>query len=123
MLTTFTHALQIIVALGLLNVWLLRFNRSTDYRGGEAKNLKEEFEVYGLPAWFCYFVGFLKIGSAIGLLLGFWIPALVLPSAGLVVILMIGAVLMHFKVGDPLKKTIPAICMLLMASAISASQL
>ena len=40
---------QLIIALGILNVWLLRFNKATIYRGGSAKNMKEEFATYGLP--------------------------------------------------------------------------
>ena len=35
--------LQVFVGLGILNVWLIRANWSTGYRGGDAKNLKEEF--------------------------------------------------------------------------------
>lgn len=104
--------MQIIVAFGLLNVWLLRANLSTDYRGGNAKNIKEEFAVYGLPGWFCSLVGFLKVGSAFLLLLGLWIPSLILPSALLIAVLMLGAVSMHAKVKDPIKKTIPAALML-----------
>lgn len=115
--------LQIIVALGLLNVWLLRFNKSTQYRGGNAKNLKEEFATYGLPSWFTYLIGALKIGSALALLAGVWIPALVLPSAALVVFLMIGALAMHFKVGDPVMKSMPAGIMLLMGAIITVGSL
>lgn len=111
--------LQIVVALGLLNVWLLRFNKSTAYRGGNAKNLKDEFAAYGLPSWFVYFIGTLKIGSAIALLAGFWVPSLVVPAAGLVVLLMIGALLMHLKVKDPLMKSMPAALMLIMGLLIS----
>lgn len=40
---------QLIIALGILNVWLLRFNKATVYRGGGAKNMKQEFAAYGLP--------------------------------------------------------------------------
>jgi uncharacterized membrane protein YkgB len=110
--------LQAIVALGLLNVWLLRFNMSTEYRGGEAKTLVEEFAVYGLPQWFCYFVGILKVSAAVGLLVGFLYPTLILPSSGLIVVLMIGAVSMHLKVGDPIRKAIPAAAMLLMSTLV-----
>lgn len=109
---------QAIIALGLLNVWLIRFNKSTAYRGGEARTLLEEFAVYGLPAWFCYFVGVLKISAAIALLLGFIFPKLVLPAAGLIVVLMIGAVAMHFKVKDSIKKAVPASAMLVMSAVI-----
>jgi len=110
--------LQVVVALGLLNVWLLRANKSTAYRGGDAKTIKEEFAVYGLPSWFCTLIGVLKVTSAIMLILGFWFPALVLPSVLLILILMCGAVVMHAKVKDPIKKTIPAALMLLMSLMI-----
>ncbi len=111
--------LQIIVALGLLNVWLLRFAKTTQYRGGKAQNLKEEFAAYGLPSWFMYMIGTLKIGSALALLAGFWLPLLVAPAAGLVVLLMLGALFMHFKIRDPIIKSVPAALMLTMGLFIS----
>ena len=43
--------LQLILALGIVNVWLLRSGRATAYRGGNASNLKSEFAAYGLPDW------------------------------------------------------------------------
>jgi hypothetical protein len=52
--------LQILIALGLINVWVFRFARATEYRGAGAKNMKEEFAVYGLPSWFLYVVGLSK---------------------------------------------------------------
>jgi hypothetical protein len=115
--------LQIIVALGLLNVWLLRFSKSTEYRGGGAKSLKEEFSVYGLPTWFMYLIGALKIGSALALLAGLWLPMLVKPAAGLVVLLMLGALAMHIKVRDPIGKSLPAALMLAMSLVISLMEL
>lgn len=110
--------LQLIVALGLLNVWLLRFGKSTDYRGGSAKNLKEEFATYGLPVWFFYLVGALKIGSALALLAGIWYPELVLYAAGVICLLMLGSLSMHLKVHDPLKKSLPALLMLVMSVSL-----
>jgi hypothetical protein len=114
------QSLQLIIALGLLNVWLLRFSKKTEYRGGDASNLIEEFAVYGLPVWFCYLIGFLKIGSAVMLLLGLWIPELTLPASLLVIALMLGAVSMHAKVKDPIKKALPAGAMLLMSVIVFA---
>lgn len=113
--------IQLIIALGLLNVWLVRANWSTAYRGGNAKTLREEFAVYGLPGWFCTFVGFLKISSAIVLLAGLWIPQLILPAAAMITVLMLGAVSMHAKVKDPLSKALPATAMLIMSLILSAS--
>jgi len=111
-------ALQILVSLGLLNVWLLRFNQRSKYRGGSAQNLTEEFKIYQLPTWFMYAVGTLKIGSAIALLLGLYYPSLIVPSSAIVVLLMFGAMLMHAKVKDSMLKYIPALVMFLMGLAI-----
>ena len=104
--------LQIVVSLGLLNVWLLRFSRSTAYRGGEARSMPEEFAAYGLPGWFTYVVGALKVGGALCLIAGLWFHPLVLPAALVIGILMVGALAMHLKIRDPLKKSVPALFML-----------
>ena len=41
-------------------------------------------------------------------------------AAGLVAALMVGALAMHLKVGDPLMKSLPAALMLAMSAAIVA---
>lgn len=123
MQTIFINALQLIIALGLINVWIFRFNKTTAYRGGDAKNIVEEFAVYGLPKWFCYFIGFLKLTSAVLLLAGFFYKELILPASLLVVFLMLGAVLMHLKVKDPISKALPAGSMLLMGLLVVISTL
>jgi hypothetical protein len=106
---------QIIIALGIFNVWLLRYNRATDYRGGSAKNMPGEFAAYGLPFWFMCAIGILKVLLAIALLVGIWIPALVVPAATAMAILMVGAVAVHLKVGDPIKRAAPAALMLVLS--------
>lgn len=110
--------LQVVVGLGILNVWLIRSNWSTAYRGGDAKNLKEEFATYGLPVWFFYLVGVLKISCALALLAGIWFHALVIPGAAGLAILMAGAFTMHLKVKDPFRKAWPSLAMLAMSVAI-----
>ena len=115
--------LQVIVGVGLLNVWLLRRDSATAYRGGEAKNLKEEFATYGLPAPMFYIVGGLKIICGVLLLVGLGFRPVVLPAAAVVAVLMMGAVAMHLKVGDPVSKFVPAALMLAMSGAICAISL
>lgn len=115
---TIPALLQLIVAIGLLNVWLLRSKSATSYRGGDAKSLKEEFDAYGLPSVAFFVVGALKIGAGIALLVGFWMPELIRPSATIVAVLMVGALAMHLKVGDPIKKSVPALLMLAMSAGI-----
>ena len=111
--------LQIVAALGLLNVWLLRATRPTAYRGADAANLREEFAAYGLPAWMVVVVGVLKVGAALALLAGIWYRPLVLPAALLICVLMLGALAMHFKIHDPLRKSAPAAGMLALAVLIA----
>ena len=110
--------LQVVVALGLLNVWLLRSLKPTRYRGGESVTLSQEFSAYGLPTWFFYLIGTLKIGSALMLLLGFWFPVLVQPAAFTILVLMVGALAMHFRVKDPLFRSVPALSMLIMCTVL-----
>ena len=111
--------LQLTAALGLLNVWLVRFNRPTGYRGADAHSMVEEFAAYGLPSWFAYLIGSLKIGAALALIAGIWQPGLVLPAAATISALMIGALAMHLRVHDALKKSLPAIGMLALCLVIS----
>ncbi len=115
-----TNLLQLIVGLGLLNVWLVRGRSATSYRGGAAKTLQEEFATYGLPGFAFYLVGALKIGAAVVLLAGVWMALPAREAAGLVAVLMIGALAMHFKVGDPLIKSLPAGLMLALSGVIAA---
>jgi len=115
-----TNLLQLIVGLGLLNVWLVRGRSATAYRGGAAQTLQAEFAAYGLPGFVFYLVGALKVGAAIVLIAGVWMALPVREAAGLVVALMVGALAMHLKVGDPLMKSLPAALMLAMSAAIVA---
>lgn len=111
--------LQLLAGFGIFNVWLLRFKSHTAYRGGNAGSMKEEFAHYGLPEWSVPAVGFLKLASATGLILGLFIPVLVLPSALLLAVLMAGALSMHLKVKDPFKKSVPALGMLIITLVIA----
>jgi uncharacterized membrane protein YphA (DoxX/SURF4 family) len=113
-----TVLLQLIVAFGLLNVWLIRSNQKTPYRGSDGTSLKNEFAAYGLPLWSFYVIGFIKISAALLLLLGLWQPFLVFPAALVVSFMMLGAVCMHIKVRDPFKKLLPALIMLFFSIVI-----
>jgi hypothetical protein len=64
-------------------------------------------------------VGVLKIGSAFALILGLWISSAAFVASILVAFLMVGAITMHIKIHDPIKKSVPAILMLVMSLAIS----
>jgi hypothetical protein len=112
-------ALKLIVALGILNVWLLRSGKATAYRGKDAKNLREEFAVYGLPYPIFILIGILKVGLALGLVISLWIPGVAQPAALGMGVLMLGAFVMHLKVKDPINKALPSLAVLAMCVAIA----
>ena len=114
-----TIILQVIVAVSLLNVWLVQYGKATQWRGGNAKTLREEFSVYGLPAWSLYLVGTLKVTLALVLLAAIWLPSLQRPAALGLAILLLGSIAMHLKIGDPLKKSFPAFLFLCMCLYIA----
>lgn len=118
-MNAFQIILQLVIGLGILNVWLIRFNQKTPYRGGNAANLKDEFKVYGLPSGVVYVVGFIKVTAAIALIAGIFYPALVLPAAGTLAVFMIVAVLMHLRAKDPFIKSFPAASVLVMTLLVT----
>lgn len=112
---------QIVIALGIFNVWIVRYGKATSWRGSEATNMREEFEVYGLSSTVLRIVGFLKLLFAVLLIAGIWFPQLTKPAAAGLGLLMLGAVFMHFKVKDPPKKSLPAFTMLVLCSLVVLS--
>lgn len=112
-------ALKLIVGLSILNVWLLRANKSTEWRGGNADNIVEEFKAYGLPKWFMYIIGTAKSILAVLLLASIMYPQVEMIAALGIAFLMTGAVSMHFKIGDPLKKSLPAFTFLVLSLVIA----
>ena len=118
---TIIIVIQVIIALGIFNVWLLRFGRPTGWRGGSAQNMTEEFQAYGLPGSFVWIIGFLKLLLAVLLIAGIWFPAVTRPAAIGMAVLMLGAVAMHVKVKDPLKKSLPALTMLVLSVIVAAA--
>ena len=102
------YLLMSTISLIVLNVWFFRFNTFTIYRGGNATNMIEEFAVYGFSETVVYIIGGLKILAAFGLLFGFFLKKTILPSVSLMGTLMLGAIIMHFKINDEAIKFLPA---------------
>ncbi len=107
--------LQTVIALGILNVWLLRYGQPSAWRGGRAVTMKEEFAVYGLSGGVMYGVGLVKVSCALLLLVGIWFPSVTTPAAGLIALLMASAVAMHVKIRDQPKKSLPAATLLVLS--------
>jgi uncharacterized membrane protein YkgB len=111
----FSAICQVLVGVSVLNVWLIRSQKSTPFRGGNAHTVFEEFDVYGLPVWSVYAVGASKVILAVFLLAGLWIQQLATIGGIGMAAFMVGAVAMHIKVQDPVKKSAPAAIFLLLS--------
>lgn len=111
----FLIAAQIAVAVSVLNVWLLRREMASPWRGASARTLREEFAAYGLPSWSLSVVGAAKVTCALLLLAGLFIPTLVRPAAVGMALFMAGAILNHVRVADPIRKSLPAGALLALA--------
>ncbi len=113
------HILQLLLGLALLNVWAVRRDRSTAYRGGVATSLREEFDAYGLPSAAFYIVGLLKVMAGVIFLAGLVWPVPVKLAAVVVAVLMVGAILMHVKIKDPFRKSVPAAVLLALSVTLA----
>lgn len=111
-------AAKVIIFISIINVWFFRFNKKTSYRGGDAASMKAEFASYGLSETMVYLIGSLKVLSAVSLIVSIWVAELAVPAAALMAILMLGAIFMHFKIKDPLMKSLPAFIFLLLSLLI-----
>ena len=111
--------LKLIVSLSILNVWLIQQKKPTKWRGGNAKTIVEEFEVYGLSKSFCYVIGFLKVSLALILLASIQFEALTLIGSLGLTTLLLGSIIMHFRVKDELYKSFPAFLFIVMNLVIA----
>ena len=50
-------ALKLILFVSIINVWFVRFNKPTQWRGGGAGSMKDEFRAYGLTGNLVYASG------------------------------------------------------------------
>lgn len=108
-------AIKLGVSLSILNVWLINRKKASPYRGGNATTMQEEFAAYGLSKNAMMIVGTLKCLFAVLLLVSiFYYPAEYIGAVG-IVLLMAGAIFMHFKIQDPVKKSFPAALFLLLS--------
>ena len=119
MIDELVTVLQITIAVVIIAVWVFRPRLETSFRVGNAKNIVEEFAVYGLPKWSVYVIGITKLGLATLLILGIWYSSLVQYAALAMGLLMAGAVVCHLKTkDDPLSRAAPASLMLIMCLVV-----
>ena len=114
-------ALKIIVSISILNVWLLQKNKATKWRGGAAKTIFEEFEVYGFSKQFCYIIGTLKVALALMLLISIQFDAFTLIGSLGLSLLLFGSILAHIKIKDVWYKSFPAFLFIVLNLIIAYS--
>ena len=118
---TLSKLLSVIVGLTVMNVWIFRSDKSTLFRGGDANNLIEEFEVYGLGEYFLI-IGIIKVGLAVLLILSLYFTKVRFFAASGIAVMMLVAIFMHINVGDELIKSLPASILLLSSLIIAYAE-
>jgi uncharacterized membrane protein YkgB len=108
-MTTYATLAQIIVALSIGYVWIIRFD-----------NIVKEFNQYGLNSLTRSLIGATKIVLSTLLIVGIWHPTLLLVPALMMAFLMVSAQYFHFKVANPWQKRMPSLILLLLCLFIAA---
>jgi hypothetical protein len=111
-------AIKIFIFVSIINVWFFRFGKPSPWRAGSAASMKDEFKAYGLSETVMYVVGGIKVFFAILLVLSIQFEILAVPAAAGMGIMMLGAIFMHLKVKDPIKKSFPAFSFLVLSALI-----
>eukprot|EP00746_Dinoflagellata_sp_MGD_P004035 gnl/MRDRNA2_/MRDRNA2_107820_c0_seq1.p1 gnl/MRDRNA2_/MRDRNA2_107820_c0~~gnl/MRDRNA2_/MRDRNA2_107820_c0_seq1.p1 ORF type:complete len:207 (-),score=32.49 gnl/MRDRNA2_/MRDRNA2_107820_c0_seq1:453-1073(-) len=106
------------VGLWIWSVWSWRLRMETQFRGGIAKNLVQEFQTYGYPIWVMKLVGIFKMSFSGMLVFSIIMPIAMVTMAGAggMVGLMLVAIASHFKVGDQIERNGAAAMMLLLSA-------
>jgi len=85
------------------------------------KMFVENFRHFGYPQWFRVVTGSLEVLGGLGLLIGIRLPWLAaLASAGLTLV-MLGAILTHLRIREPLQKIVLPIVLGVLAIVVAAS--
>ena len=111
-MTNYSIIAQVIVALSIAYVWIFRFD-----------NIVKEFKQYGLSDLTRSIVGSAKIAMSTLLVAGIWYSDLVLIPALLIAFFMLSAQYFHFKMGNPWRKHIPSLLLLILSLFIAAVSL
>lgn len=99
---------QFVLAASIVYVWIFRFD-----------NIVGEFRHFGYAPLFRNAVGVAKLALATLLVVGVWVPVLVIPAALGMAALMVGAQWAHFRVSNPAAKRVPSAVLLLLALFIA----
>jgi tellurite resistance protein TehA-like permease len=104
-------AAQVIIALSIVVVWVLRF-----------ENIEREFKSYRLSPLVRNMVGATKIAMATLLVAGIWYPypGFVIYPALVMAFLMVCAQFFHFRAKSPVVKRLPSLVLMLLSLLVAA---
>jgi hypothetical protein len=102
-------AAQLIVAASVFYIWIFRFD-----------NIVRDFEQFRYSPIFRNAVGVVKLVIATLLVVGIWMPAVVLGAALGMTALMLGAQYAHFTVQNPVAKRVPSAALLVLCLIVAA---
>lgn len=92
---------QLILAVSVIYVWIFRMD-----------NIVKEFKQFGLSDLTRSAVGAIKIALSTLLIVGIWVPSLVLVSSIIMCLIMVAAQYFHFKTSNPFMKHLPSLILL-----------
>ncbi|MFG6150353.1 MULTISPECIES: DoxX family protein [Halobacillus] len=78
------------------------------------------FKDLKLPQWFRIVTGWVQLVGVVGLIIGFWLPWVVVITGVWFAITMLGAVFAHIRVKDPFSASLPAFILLVISLTLSA---
>ena len=110
---TLSDVLQLVIGLSIMVIWIFRTTVSSAYRVGNAQTLSQEFTQAGLTEGVYQIMRILKPIFAFLLVIGIVYDPFFIPCMVFTTLAMIGAVVAHVKVGDNIKKMLPAITLLI----------
>ncbi len=102
-------AAQLIIAASVFYIWIFRFD-----------NIVRDFETFQYSPIFRNAVGVVKLVIATLLVVGIWMPAVVLGAALGMTALMLGAQYAHFGVRNPIAKRVPSAVLLALCLVVAA---
>ncbi|MDB5083212.1 MAG: hypothetical protein JWN30_98 [Bacilli bacterium] len=102
--------IQIILGLLFLMAGVMKF---------AAKQQVEAFQKYGYPQWFRIVTGVVEVIGAVGLIVGIWNPMLATLAGLWLGVTMLGALITHIRLHDPVKVMITPIVLLILSVIVS----
>ena len=110
---------QVLIAAGIINVWVFRYAKPSPWRPEGATNMREEFQRYGFPDWIRSATGVTKLILAALLVAGIWSSTLAAGAGAAMAALMAIAIIAHLRIGDPLKKALPAFSLFALSAFVA----